>query len=113
MPSAPLLPQIQEIVWPDVEALGLERIRHEGPHRHVCVVGETGVLLAEPLAEAERELDDFSAGFPEQLGCRVPMRLISYRTINVWSYGAMFLGNPVATALAAVLQALAQWFSSA
>jgi hypothetical protein len=62
--SLPLVAQIHEIARPDVEALGLERTRHEGPHRHVCVVGRDGALLAEPLAEVERELDDFL--------CRIP-----------------------------------------
>jgi len=51
MPSAPLLPQIQEIVWPDVEALGLERVEHEGAlscprrqrgERAACAVSSVG-----------------------------------------------------------------------
>ena len=36
-----------------------ERVQHESPHCHVRVVGEACELLAEPFAEAERELNDF------------------------------------------------------
>jgi hypothetical protein len=38
---------VQDIL-PNVEAFGLERVEHKGPHRHVRVVGEAGELLAAP-----------------------------------------------------------------
>ena len=40
--SAAILAQIQQIVRPNVEALGLESLENEGAHRHVGVIGETG-----------------------------------------------------------------------
>ena len=33
--SASLLAQIHEIIWPDVEALGLESVEHEGAHGRI------------------------------------------------------------------------------
>ena len=61
--SLPLVAQIHEIARPDVEALGLERIRHEGPHRHVCVVGETARCLRSPLRRLSENWMISSAGF--------------------------------------------------
>ena len=56
MPSAPLLPQIEEVFRLDVEALGLQSFEHEGAHRHV---GGSSVraseLLAQPRASRLRQ----------------------------------------------------------
>jgi hypothetical protein len=54
-PSAAIFAQIDQIIRPHVEALGLEGIENERAHGHVRLVGQAGELLAQPLAQAERE----------------------------------------------------------
>ena len=56
--SWPLPPKIEQIVRLDVEALVLEGVEDKGAHRHVRVGCEEHQLLAQALAQRERELDD-------------------------------------------------------
>ena len=48
--SATLFTEVNQIIWPNIEALRLKGVQDKGAHGHVGVVGEAGELLAQPLA---------------------------------------------------------------